>query len=252
MSDEPAKYLGAFLGNSDITGMNFEKVLIKARSIAARWRKCSLTLPARITVLKTFIFSVFVHVLNIVEITLAQIDTIQRILNDFLWRGKDRVKFMSVCGSWDMGGLKMLNVKNVVHVLQVKWMIRLYSDLRSMWSRHIWLCFDNLVPLELISGLRCLSESEIQKLPPFYASILRSYIYVNNLFYESSKDKTLQINLWGTTGQAKIKCDWYAAGYFTIVDLPIQVGKLDFGVIADQLRASRGDTYLLCCKFQAQ
>ena len=70
------KYLGAFLGTGDMTSLNFEKVLAKARSIVARWRKCSLTLPARITILKTFIFSVFVHVLNVVEITAAQIDTI--------------------------------------------------------------------------------------------------------------------------------------------------------------------------------
>ncbi len=107
VSDEPVKYLGAFLGTGNMTSLNFEKVLAKARSIVARWRKHSLTLPARITILKTFIFSIFVHILNVVEITAAQIDTIQRILNDFLWRGKDRVKFACVCGSKDLGGLKM-------------------------------------------------------------------------------------------------------------------------------------------------
>ena len=88
----------------------------------------------------------------------------------------------------------MLNIKNVVHVLRVKWMIQLYTDLGSTWSRHIWPCFENLVPLELISGLRCLSEVDIQKLPSFYASTLRSYLCINNLLYESSKDRALQIN----------------------------------------------------------
>ncbi len=61
VSDEPAKYLGAFLGTGDMTSLNFEKVLAKARSIAARWRKHSLTLPARITILKTFLSFSFLY-----------------------------------------------------------------------------------------------------------------------------------------------------------------------------------------------
>ncbi len=131
-------------------------------------------------------------------------------------------------------------------------MIHLYTDLGSTWSRHIWPCFENLVPLELMSGLRCLSEMEVKKLPPFYTSILQSYLYVNNLLYESSKDRALQINLWGTVGQVRIHHDWCAAGFFTLVDLPVQARKLDFVSIAAQLSASWGDTYLLCYKFQAQ
>ncbi len=72
----PVKYLGAYLGCNDTTTMNFEHALSKARLIANRWKKCTFTLPAQVTVIKTFIFSVFVHVLNVVEVSSSQIDTI--------------------------------------------------------------------------------------------------------------------------------------------------------------------------------
>ncbi len=64
VGNELVKYLGVFLGMGNLTAPNFEAYLLKACNVAQRWSKCSLTLPAKIVVLKTFIFSVFVHHLN--------------------------------------------------------------------------------------------------------------------------------------------------------------------------------------------
>ncbi len=64
VGNEPVKYLGVFLGTGDLTALNFETCLSKARKVAHKWSKHSLTLPAKIVILKTFIFSIFVHHLN--------------------------------------------------------------------------------------------------------------------------------------------------------------------------------------------
>ncbi len=229
------KYLGTYLGCNDTTAMNFEHVLSKACLIANRWKKCNLILPAWVTVIKTFTFSIFVHVLNVVEVTSSQIDTIQKILNDFLWRGHSRIKFASVSAERSLGGLKMLNVTNVIHRLQVK-----------------WLKVEKLVPVELISGLHALSESQISCLPLFYAAMFRSYAHINNLFYESAKSEKLPMNIWGTVGQMKIRYDWCDAGFFTLADLPLSDGKIDFHAILDWLGHGKSDTYLMCCKIQSQ
>ncbi len=78
------KYLGAYLGLGDLSHLNFEQPLKKARAVIGRWSKRSLTLDARILVIKTFIFSIFVHILNTVSVTSAQIDTMQKMVTDFL------------------------------------------------------------------------------------------------------------------------------------------------------------------------
>ncbi len=62
--DVPVKYLGVYLGKGDLSHLNFEKPLHAAKAKIWAWSRRQLTLPVRITVLKTFIFSLFVHILN--------------------------------------------------------------------------------------------------------------------------------------------------------------------------------------------
>lgn len=74
-------------------------------------------MDARILVIKIFLFSVFVHVLNTVYISNEQIDLVQRILNDFLWCGQNKIWQSVMISTFASGGLQMLHVKNVVHNL---------------------------------------------------------------------------------------------------------------------------------------
>ncbi len=84
INNKPMKYLGAFLGVEDLSDMNFKNALAKVWVIATRWQKQNLTLPAQILVIKTFLFSIFVHTLNTVHIKNKHLEVIQRIMNDFL------------------------------------------------------------------------------------------------------------------------------------------------------------------------
>ncbi len=113
----PVKYLGAYLGLGDLTKINFETPLRKAKAVIAQWWRRLLTLDMRILVIKTFVFSVFVHMLNTVFICQHQIELIQKLINDFLWRGRNKVRQSVMVSSYDQGGLKMLCVKNVIHEL---------------------------------------------------------------------------------------------------------------------------------------
>ncbi len=63
------KYLGIFVGLGDLSKQNFETVLRKARKIINNWSKRKLSLPARVLVSKTFVFSMFVHMCNCAWIT---------------------------------------------------------------------------------------------------------------------------------------------------------------------------------------
>ncbi len=103
----PMKYLDAYLGLGDLISLNFEKPLRIVQNKIWCWNKWNLSL---VTVLKTFVFSLFVHVLNCVWITPSQLDIIQKILNDFLWKGQNKVKQSTACTNLDLGGLKMIHV----------------------------------------------------------------------------------------------------------------------------------------------
>ncbi len=117
MGSAPVKYLGIILGIRDLSKQNFERPWRTAKVVAARWSKCSLTLDARILVIKTFIFSLFVHVLNCTIITVSQLDLVQKLCTNFLWRGRLKIQYSVICSSYENGGMNMLHVKATLNAL---------------------------------------------------------------------------------------------------------------------------------------
>ena len=104
----PVKYLEAFLGLGDLMKLNFEQPLRKAHGIM--WNNHHLTLNAQILISKTFLFSVFTHLLNSIFLTAHEIDVIQKLVSDFVWRGRNKIRPLVMCGPYTLGGLKMLRV----------------------------------------------------------------------------------------------------------------------------------------------
>ncbi len=115
----------------------------------------------------------------------------------------------------------MLHVKNVVHNLRVKWMAQLSLDRGFTWSRMIWLRITTKMPSMLLQGLRHVLESCLQEMDPFYAQILQSYTYLNNLFYSGNKSLDLPINLWGHPKLKNINYHFCHLDFYTLADLPL-------------------------------
>ncbi len=59
------------------------------------WSKRTLTLDGQILLLKTFVVLLFIHVLNTTFISTTQIDLIQKLCIDFLWKRKPKVRTAS-------------------------------------------------------------------------------------------------------------------------------------------------------------
>ncbi len=113
----PVKYLGVTLGLGDLSKQNFEKPLRDARAALSKWSKRSLTIDAKILVLKTFVILVFVHVMNTTYISMNQLDVVQKLCWDFLWQGWNKVKPSVMYASMENGGYNMANIKSILHGL---------------------------------------------------------------------------------------------------------------------------------------
>ena len=88
--------------------------------------------------IKTLIFSCCMHILNVTYILSKHLEQIQHLLNEFLWKGKNRLNQNLTCQSYEAGGLKMLKVKDSVVALRVKWMEHLWTDKGKTWSIFVW------------------------------------------------------------------------------------------------------------------
>ncbi len=179
----PVRYLGVMVGSGDLTKQNFAYILEKAYLVTKQWSKRTLSLPAKVLVSKTFIFSTFVHICNCSLFTNDQIKTIQSILNDFIWNKRNKINQSVMCSPVLDGGLNMVHVKNVIHAMRVKWLNRLCLDRGQSWLRMAWSQITKYILDTLLLVLTGVCESDIQKIPPFYAAVLHSYCHANSLFY---------------------------------------------------------------------
>ncbi len=127
----------------------------------------------KVLVCKTFIFLTFVHLCNCVYFTAAQIILLQTVLNKFIWKGQSKLRPGIMYAPVKEGSLNMINVKNVVHTLHVKWMKHLCDDHGNSWSRIIWPKIQSVIPPQLIASLMGITEQMLKDLTPFYHSILR-------------------------------------------------------------------------------
>ena len=243
------KYLGIYLGKGDLLKLNFKKPLKATCLKIQAWNKRYLSLPARITILKTFIFSLFVHVINTVWIAPEQLEVIKKMLNDFLWQGRNKVKHSTMCAPIKLGSLNMIHVKNIVHSLQVQFMDRLCKDVGSSWSRYVWPKVSDIVPPDLIGGARLVQESYLTSLTPFYHSMVRSFVYVNNLFCWENKELSLPLNLWFITGMPSVNKTWLLAGFHMVLDLPIKSGKISITAVKSALLPTDPHMYHKCYQF---
>ena len=96
VDNKPMKYLGTHLGTGDLSDINFSVPLQKAWNSIQNWNKRHLILMGKVLVAKTFIASLFVHVMNTTFLQTQQLQFIQQLLSDFIWQGCAKVK-NSVC-----------------------------------------------------------------------------------------------------------------------------------------------------------
>ncbi len=143
----------------------------------------------------------------------------------------------------------MIHVKNAVHCLQVKWMNCMCYDVGSSWSQYIWWKIEDIIPFDLIGGVCAINENLLQGLPPFYASMLRSYATVNNLFYEQNQALELPLNLWYSTVFPFLDKKWCLAGVTNMLDLLITNNQISISDVTCMV-GQAPNMYLRCCTLQ--
>ncbi len=131
----------------------------------------------------------------------------------------------------------MIHVKNSIHGMRTKWMHHLCRDAGSSSSRFIWPRLAGIIPSSLWTGMHSVSESLAAQIPQFYATIVCSYSYVNNLFYENALNPVeLPHNLWSNSVFSDVNALWCQVGFCTVPDLLVDDGKINVPAVTQALR----------------
>ena len=117
---------------------NYTAKIKQLENMIKQWGRRSLTPLGKITVIKTFTISIFIHLfISLPNPSQAIMDYINNTIFSFLWNNKtSKIKQSVIIKQYCEGGLKMINVKAFMDALKTTWIRRLITT-DSKWQYFI-------------------------------------------------------------------------------------------------------------------
>lgn len=228
-SQGPFRVLGVNFSSNvfDIWDLNTNEVLNKIENSVAHWSKRKITLPGRITVIKSLMLSKFTHLfLALPNPPGDLIRKLERILYKFLWNsGPDRIKRSVIIKNLDAGGLRMINIQYFIKALKVSWFRRVIQNSNSShWYSLSNIEFETLFNMGSGYSLRVIENIS----NPFWKDILQCW----NKFCDTVNVETiyqiLNSPIWYNKnlmqGANVFIKNWYEKGIRLVSDLLDQNG----------------------------
>ena len=173
------KILGVHFGHDKklIETLNFGKIPNLIAQITNLWKQRNLTLFGKIIVIKSLLLSKLTYLASLLSVPSHIIKEISQIVFKFLWKGPDKVKRSVITGQYKFGGLKMLNIENMVKSLKLSWISRIRDNFEPTWKRILEFSMKPVGGLDLF--LRCnfdLDMVSALNLPNFYKEVLEIFL----------------------------------------------------------------------------
>lgn len=173
------KILGVYFSNSKCASeidLNWKDKLSKIKQIIIQWEKRKLGILGKICVIKSFLLSQFVYILQAISLPDKVLAEINTLLYRFIWRKRDcnrkafeKVKRVVVNSEIEKGGIKMIDVKLLQESFLCRWMIKVsHADAEGTWT---WIpkslfqvfgrdcaCFNTTVGPKRFKGLHLLKS----------------------------------------------------------------------------------------------
>ena len=230
-SNEPIETLGVHIccdGSPDVA--NFEEVLCKMKAVSAAWHNRKLTIVGKVTVFNTLMASLFLYkMLTMLNLNRTQLDTIDKVTRDFLWRDKEaKIALTMLHKKKEQGGLKLADPNAKQKVLKIAWIFKIEKDtmLTEIMYKHL---APTLRQLIWHCNLQCKDVHKLYK-NSFWKEVLLAWAEIN-AYQPQGKAVVLEQVLW-LTSHIRINnrpvCwnHWIDKGLLMIEDLINDNGRL--------------------------
>jgi len=126
------KILGIFFtyDYSLLKKLNVHSMILKIKDLLNVWKMRGLTLFGKIQIIKTFIIPKILFCFYVISADKNTIKEINKILYEFVWNGKDRIKRRAFISDFESGGLKMPDIESFILSQRIM-CIKKYSDTSS-------------------------------------------------------------------------------------------------------------------------
>ena len=191
-----------------MTKLNFENKIKKMESLINIWAARNLSLKGKVTIIKAMVLSQISHLLTMCFCPKQVLDTIDKLIFNFLWNKKPhKIKRDTIIANFSDGGLRMPDIYALHTKSKISWLKRLYSDEEGKWKNLMWymLNIDEYLinhKLPLTYSSKCFTHFHEQiikcwhsakcTLPKSAEEINKEYLF-DNMFI-CSDGKTLQLS----------------------------------------------------------
>ena len=133
---DTVKILGVYFtyNESQRKKLNFVEILKSIKEKLQRWKWRDLTILGRIQIVKTFVTPLFMYRASLICVQKDSVMEVNRLLFQFIWKGKDKVKRLSLVSDIDKGGLKAPHVDSIIKSQRIMCCKKFADDQQSNWK----------------------------------------------------------------------------------------------------------------------
>ena len=114
--------------------LNLETITKSPKKTLYSWNWRGLTLIGRIQTIKTFAIPKVLYRMSLIGTNKDFIKEINRILYNFVWKGKDKVKRVSLINDINEGGLKMPHIEFMIDAQSITCIQKFLDDSPRSWK----------------------------------------------------------------------------------------------------------------------
>ena len=250
---EAVKILGVYFSyNRRLRNkLNFEGIIDAIKTKLQLWRWRNLTIIGRIQIVKTFVIPMLMYRAGSICIDKEVIIEANRIIFDFIWKGKDKVKRISLISDTKDGGLKAPHLESIIKTQRIMFCKRLVENEPCHWKTIL---LHYLKPVGNKFILCC--NFDVKKLPinlpKFYREYFECFAQCSastcNSVPELSHEEIFNTVIWNNkficiNGKSVFNQSLVSKGLFRIGDLVTENNQFIFQGNLRQLDFSPKDVF---------
>ena len=240
----PEKVLGVPLGkNRENTDDFWNDKIKKLETTLNLWRLRGLSFEGKTLIVRSLAVSKIAYALEMITMKEEHIKKVIQIIFNFLWSGKNFKIKREICYlPRAMGGLNMINLRALIKVKRVQWIIRCLKESQGqIWSRLIenfLRCLDNISDIDFFA-LKVFDSTDLLKkadIPDFYKECIRSFQELLRLSKVRNEDEIVWCNdRYTFLGKPVLIKNWAKNGIHLLSDLYTE-GRLEESSIKNKLK----------------
>jgi hypothetical protein len=155
---------------------NWTKITSDAEKLFESWKTRNLTMFGKVCIINSIVVSKIIYLASILNLPGSNvIKDLQRIIYNFIWKKKDRIKRNTLIGPIDNGGIGVVDILSKMKSLRALWIKQILNKRNPLYDFVNSICIESNYDFDYLikTNLTIIKDYEIMdSFPLFYKEML--------------------------------------------------------------------------------